>query len=235
MARGPVLTRALLLAAGRGERLRPLTDTTPKPLLEVRGRALIEHHVQRLADAGIRELVVNLAWHGEQIRARLGDGARHGVSIAYSDEGEALETAGGIVHARALLGDAPFAVVNADVWTDYPFKRLALPEGRLAHLVLVPNPAHNEGGDFLLDNGAVRNPGQSRRKGAAPTLTFSGIAAYSPALFAMLDPGKRPLAPLLRAACDRGEVSGERFDGDWCDVGTPERLERLRKNVGANL
>ena len=230
-----MLTRALLLAAGRGERLRPLTDTTPKPLLEVRGRALIEHHVRRLADAGIRELVVNLAWHGEQIRARLGDGARHGVSIAYSDEGEALETAGGIVHARALLGDAPFAVVNADVWTDYPFKRLALPEGRLAHLVLVPNPEHNPGGDFTLDRGEVRNPGH-RGSGAprrdlpesSTTLTFSGIAVYSPALFATLAPGKRPLAPLLRAACDRGEVSGESFNGDWCDVGTPERLESLR-------
>ena len=225
-----MLTRAMLLAAGRGERLRPLTDSTPKPLIEVRGRALIEHHVRRLAEAGIHELVVNLAWHGDQIRARLGDGKAYGVSIAYSDEGEALETAGGIVHARALLGDAPFAVVNADVWTDYPFKRLALPEGRLAHLVLVPNPDHNAEGDFVLEAGLVRNPSQSRREGAAPTNThtFSGIAVYSPALFATLTPGKQPLAPLLRAACDRAEVSGELFDGDWCDVGTPERLAQLR-------
>ncbi len=229
-----MLTRALLLAAGRGERLRPLTDEVPKPLLEVGGRALIERHLVRLAEAGITDIVINLAWLGSKIVERLGDGARYGVSIAYSDEGDALETAGGIVHARSLLGDAPFAVVNADVWTDYPFKRLALPDDRLAHLMLVPNPEHNAGGDFVLENGAVLNPNESRREGAAPTLTFSGIAVYSPALFSDLTPGKRPLAPVLRVACDRGKVSGELFDGNWSDVGTPERLDDLRKkNVGA--
>ena len=226
-----MLTRALLLAAGRGERLRPLTDEVPKPLLEVGGRALIERHLVRLADAGITDVVINLAWLGAKIRERLGDGARYGVSIAYSDEGEALETAGGIVHARALLGDAPFAVVNADVWTDYPFARLALPDGNLAHLVLVPNPEHNKGGDFVLERGAVLNPGH--RGSGAPrrdTMTFSGIAVYSPALFANLTPGKRPLAPVLRDACDRGEVSGESFEGEWCDVGTSARLEMLRNS-----
>ena len=227
-----MLTRALLLAAGRGERLRPLTDEVPKPLLEVGGRTLIERHIARLADAGITDIVINLAWLGAQIAQRLGTGSRYGVSITYSNEGDALETAGGIVHARALLGDAPFAVVNADVWTDYPFARLVLPERKLAHLVLVPNPEHNPKGDFVLAEGTVRNPDESRREGAAPTTTFSGIAVYSPALFDDLAPGKRPLAPVLRAACDRGEVSGELFDGDWCDVGTPERLEQLR-NSGA--
>lgn len=228
-----MLRRALLLAAGRGERLRPLTDTVPKPLLEVGGRALIEHHLVRLAAAGIGDVVVNLAWHGDRVRERLGDGRRYGARVAYSDEGEALETAGGIVHARALLGDAPFAVVNADVWTDYDFARLALPDGKLAHLVLVPNPAHNRDGDFVLEHGAVSNPGGSLREGSAPALTFSGIAAYAPALFADLAPGKRPLAPVLRAACERGVVSGELFDGGWCDVGTPERLDNLRASVGA--
>ncbi len=225
-----MLTRALLLSAGRGERLRPLTDEVPKPLLEVGGSTLIERHLVRLADAGITDVVINLAWLGAQIAQRLGSGARYGVSITYSDEGEALETAGGIVHARAFLGDAPFAVVNADVWTDYPFARLALPEGKRAHLVLVSNPEHNPDGDFVLVDGAVQNPGESRREGAAPTCTFSGIAVYSPALFADLVPGKRPLAPVLRAACDRGEVSGELFDGTWCDVGTPERLAQLRED-----
>jgi N-acetyl-alpha-D-muramate 1-phosphate uridylyltransferase len=219
-----MLTRALLLAAGRGERLRPLTDEVPKPLLEVGGRTLIERHLMRLEDAGITDVVINLAWLGSQIAQRLGTGARYGVSIAYSNEGEALETAGGIVHARSLLGDSPFVVVNADVWTDYPFARLALPEGRLAHLVLVPNPEHNPNGDFVLVDGTVRNP-----DGSAPTSTFSGIAVYSPDLFADLAPGKRPLAPVLREACERGQVSGESFDGDWCDVGTPERLAQLRE------
>ncbi|MEX0899544.1 MAG: nucleotidyltransferase family protein [Gammaproteobacteria bacterium] len=228
-----MLTRALLLAAGRGERLRPLTDDAPKPLLEVGGRALIERHLERLAAACVTDIVVNLAWLGSKIVDRLGDGARYGVSIAYSEEGDALETAGGIVHARALLGDAPFAVVNADVWTDYPFARLALPEGRLAHLVLVPNPDHNPNGDFVLDGDVVQNPSESRREGAAPTRTFSGIAVYSPALFAGLAPGKRSLAPVLRAASERGEISGELYEGDWCDVGTVERLESLRQSVGA--
>lgn len=221
-----MLTRALLLAAGRGDRMRPLSDTTPKPLLEVGGRALIEHHLLRLARAGFAEAVVNLAWHGDRIRQRLGDGAAYGLRIRYSDEGEALETAGGIVHARASLGDEPFAVVNADLWTDYPFGRLALPPGRSAHLVLVPNPEHNEAGDFCLVDGSVRNPAGSRRDAA--TATFAGIAVYSPALFAGLAPGKRPLAPLLREAAARGQVSGELYDGEWRDVGTPERLAELR-------
>lgn len=206
-----------------------MSDTTPKPLLEVAGRALIEHHLVRLVAAGHRACVINLSWLGAMIRARLGDGARYGATIAYSDEGpEPLETAGGIVHALPLLGDAPFAVVNADIWTDYDFGRLALPAGRCAHLVLVPNPAHNAAGDFRLGaDGEVRY----RESGLASqkTFTFAGIAVYAPTLFTELAPGKRPLAPLLRDAADSGKVSGEIFEGVWDDVGTPERLTALRE------
>lgn len=218
------MTHAMILAAGRGERMRPLTDAMPKPLLEVSGRPLIVHHLERLAAAGIVSVVVNLSWLGAAIRERLGDGGAFGVSIRYIDEGpEPLETAGGIVNALALLGDAPFLVVNGDVWTDYPFERLALPPGRLAHLVLVPNPAHNPDGDFEL--GA---DGEVGCIGGAPTATFSGIGIYSPALFAGFEAGKRPLAPILREAAARGEVSGELWEGEWDDVGTPERLDELR-------
>lgn len=206
------MTRAMVLAAGRGERMRPLTVAMPKPLLEVSGVPLIVHHLECLAAAGIRSIVVNLSWLGAAIRERLGDGHAHGVSIRYIDEGpEPLETAGGIINALPLLGDAPFLVVNGDIWTDYPFERLALPQGRLAHLVLVPNPAHNPAGDFGLGTaGDVRCIGtESRRVGGAPTATFSGIGIYSPALFAGLEAGKRPLAPVLREAAARSEVSGE--------------------------
>ncbi len=218
--------KVLLLAAGRGERMRPLTDDRPKPLLEVRGRSLIVHHILRLAAAGFTEMMVNLSWKGDQIRAALGDGAAFGVDIVYSEEGsEPLETAGGIVHGLHWLGDAPFVVINADIWCDFPFEQLALPEGRLAHLVLVPNPEHNAAGDFVLERGMVLNPPPSQ-KGSA---TFSGVGVYAPALFAELDAGKRALAPILREACSRNLVSGELYDGVWWDVGTPERLEALRQ------
>lgn len=228
------MTRAMVLAAGRGERMRPLTDTMPKPLLEIGGRALIEHHLTRLVAAGIRSIVINLSWHGAAIRERLGDGSGVGASIRYVDEGpEPLETAGGIVNALPLLGDAPFVVVNGDIWTGYPFERLALPTGRLAHLVLVPNPAHNPEGDFTLrEDGDVRCiDAESRHEGAAPTVTFSGLGIYSPALFAGLEAGIRPLAPVLLDAAARGTVSGEPWDGEWDDVGTPERLEALRERM----
>ncbi len=225
------MTRAMVLAAGRGERMRPLTEGIPKPLLEVRGRALIEHQLTRLAAAGIGPVVINLSWHGAMIRERLGDGSGFGVSIRYIDEGpEPLETAGGIVNALPLLGDAPFVVVNGDVWTDYPFDRLALPPERLAHLVLVPNPAHNRDGDFVLGaDGEVRCIGASAR--AAPTATFSGIGIYSPDLFAGLEAGKRPLASVLHAAAARGTIGGELWEGEWDDIGTPERLDKLRERV----
>lgn len=212
--------KAMILAAGRGERMRPLTDTTPKPLLEVHGKPLIVHHVEALARAGFSELVVNLSWLGEQIRARLGGGREFGVSIAYSEEPQALETAGGIRQALPLLGDR-FAVVNADIFTTYDFARLRKSDAP-AHLVLVPNPAHHRGGDFSLAGGLVGNRGD-------PLYTFSGISCYRRPFFEGLEPGKVPLAPLLREAAERGEVSGELFEGDWTDIGRPERLEELNR------
>lgn len=222
--------KVLLLAAGRGERMKPLTDTVPKPLLEVAGEPLIGHQLRRLAAAGLCDVIVNLSWLGGQIRERLGDGSGYGVAITYSDEGpEPLETAGAVVHARGLLGDEPFIMVNADLWTDFPFASLALPAGRKAHLVLVPNPAHNAAGDFTLEADQTVRDRRVAPTGAAPTLTFSGIGIYHPSLFDGLAPGKSPLAPLLYAAADAGQVSGERHDGAWFDIGTPERLEQLRR------
>jgi MurNAc alpha-1-phosphate uridylyltransferase len=213
----------MLLAAGRGERMRPLTDSTPKPLLVAGGKALVVRLVERLAAEGFRELVVNHAHLGNLIEAALGDGSRFGVAIRYSAEGTALETAGGIAKALALLGDAPFAAVNADLHADFPFGtlRTALAPDAEAHLVLVDNPLHHPGGDFALRGGRVANAG-------ATMLTFSGIGAYRPRLFAGIAPGARAqLAPLLRAAAERGRVSGEHFRGRWIDVGTPERLAAL--------
>lgn len=219
--------RAMILAAGRGERMRPLTDHTPKPLLQVGGRPLIAWHIARLAAAGFTELVINHAWLGDKIEAALGDGSRYGVSIAYSREGVALETAGGIATALPLLGNAPFVVVNGDVLTDVDYTALRDAAGRLddharlAHLLLVPNPAHHPQGDFgLLPDGRVA---ASPSDGEA--LTFSGVGAYHPALFAGCTPGQpAKLAPLLRGAMARGQVHGQRHDGVWLDVGTPERL-----------
>lgn len=219
--------KAMILAAGRGERMRPLTDHTPKPLLPAGGRPLIEWHIRRLAAAGIRQLVINHAWLGAQIEQVLGDGSRLGVEIAYSPESTALETAGGIATALPLLGDAPFLVVNGDVLSDVDFTTLqqqaAQLDGRtrLAHLLLVDNPPHNPAGDFgLLANGLL-----AARPDAGNGLTFSGIAAYHPALFADTPAGQpAKLAPLLRAAMAPGQVSGNRLDGLWLDVGTPERL-----------
>ena len=220
----------MLLAAGRGERMRPLTDHTPKPLLRAGGQALIERHLRRLNTAGFTDVIVNHAHLGEQMEAALGDGQRYGVGITYSAEGpRGLETGGGIFHALALLGPAPFLVVNADVYTDYPFQQLARGlDGALAHLVLVDNPAHHPGGDFVLRGHRVANEG-------APRLTFSGIGLYHPALFDGCRPGAFPLAPLLRRACDRGRVTGEHYRGDWVDVGTPERLHRLDRRLGGSV
>ena len=213
-----VLTTAMILAAGRGERLRPMTDHTPKPLLEVRGKPLIVHHLEALAGAGFSDVIINLSWLGDQIREHLGQGDRFGLTIHYSEEAEALETAGGIVQALPLLGER-FVVINGDVFTDYDFARLRHHD-RAAFLVLVPNPEHNPGGDFALADGDVANDGAAR-------LTFSGIGQYHRDFFAGLAPGKRPLAPLLRAAAERGDVGGELFQGDWRDVGTAERLAEL--------
>jgi len=210
--------KAMILAAGRGERLRPLTDTTPKPLLQVAGKPLIEYHLEALARAGFDEVVINLSWLGEQIRDRLGDGAAYGLAIEYSEEPAALETAGGIVQALPLLGKR-FVVINADIFTDYDFRRLRDLDSP-AHLVLVDNPDHNAGGDFCLHGTTVGNDESGRH-------TFSGIARYHRDFFAGLPPGKQALAPLLRAAADRGEVSGELYQGNWTDIGTAERLQAL--------
>jgi MurNAc alpha-1-phosphate uridylyltransferase len=213
--------KAMILAAGRGERMRPLTDRIPKPLLPVNGRPLIQHHIEALAQAGFRELVINHAHLGDQIERALGDGSRWDLTINYSPEpAGALETGGGIFQALPLLSDAPFLVVNGDIWTDYDFSHSQLPENSLAHLVLVDNPGHNLQGDFCLADGRV-NDGPGER------LTFSGIGIYHPDLFANCSPGAFPLAPLLKAAMAQGRVSGEYYRGRWVDVGTPERLAEI--------
>ncbi len=217
--------RALILAAGRGERMRPLTEHTPKPLLTVGGRALIEYHLDALARAGITDIVINLAHLGAQIEAALGDGARYGVTIRYSHEGErGLETGGGIVHALPLLGDAPFLVLNGDIYCDYPFDRLPQAPAGLAHLVLVDNPPQHPQGDFAFVDGRVQADG-------VPRLTFSGIGVYRPALFRDCPQGAFPLAPLLRDAMRAGQVNGEHYRGEWQDIGTPERLAALDAQV----
>lgn len=217
--------KAMILAAGKGERLRPLTLHTPKPLVRAAGVPLIEYHVRALAAAGFRELVINHAWLGAQIEDYLGDGERFGVSIAYSAEGEPLETGGGIFRALPLLGDEPFLVVNGDIWTDYPFAGLCRPLAGLAHLVLVDNPAHHPAGDFrLLEDGRIMDAADG-----FDSLTYSGIAVFAPALFAGCRPGAFKLAPLLRQAMADGRVGGERFAGRWVDVGTHERLAEVER------
>lgn len=214
--------RAIILAAGRGERLRPLTDHTPKPMLRIAGKPLIERHVERLVSAGIIDIVVNHAHLGEQIEAHLGDGHQWGARIVYSPEGATpLETAGGIVAALPLLGDAPFITVNADVWTDYPFQRLVTTAASEAHIVLVDNPDHNPRGDFVLTGESVRNEGERR-------LTFSGLSVFTPAFFAGLEFGVCSLTPLLKRAVSRGILTGSYYSGVWHDIGTPERLRALR-------
>ncbi|HEY9101259.1 N-acetylmuramate alpha-1-phosphate uridylyltransferase MurU [Chitinimonas sp.] len=222
--------RAMILAAGRGERMRPLTDHTPKPLLDVAGTPLIGWHLRRLAAAGIREVVINHAWLGKQIEAALGDGGNYGLQIRYSPEAVALETAGGIAHALPLLGDAPFAVINGDIYTDYPFARLPLlaqnlPEGASAHLVMVGKPDYKTGTDLSLDAAGQVLPCEGERV----PLTFSGIAVYRPEFFAGI-PADRPgpLLPLFLAAMRENRLHGERYDGQWLDVGTVERLEAAR-------
>jgi MurNAc alpha-1-phosphate uridylyltransferase len=209
----------MILAAGRGERMRPLTNTTPKALLPVGSQALIEHHIAALAAAGVTELVINVAWLGSQIRAYLGAGERYGVAIEYSEEPEgALETGGGIFQALDLLGPEPFWLVNGDVRSDFDFAGRLLAPGDLAHLILVDNPDHNRTGDFGLDGDRVTTLTETR-------LTYSGIAVIDPALFDGCVPGRYPLAPLLAAAADRGKLGGTHYRGIWIDVGTPERLK----------
>lgn len=221
--------KAMILAAGRGERLRPLTDRVPKPLLEAGGKPLIGWHLERLAAAGCREVVINVSHLGERIVARLGDGAAWGLRIAFSREPQPLETAGGMALARRLLGPDPFLLVNGDVYCEVDLARLRRVEigERLAHLVLVPNPPHHPAGDFTLDAGRIGNA-------AAPRYTYAGIAMIAPALFAGVAAGsKAQLAPLLRTAAERRLVSGELFAGTWLDVGTVERLSALEAYLAA--
>jgi len=213
-------TVAMILAAGRGQRMRPLTDHTPKPLLKVRDKPLIVWHIERLKRAGITQLVINHAHLGEQIEQTLGDGSSLGVSILYSLEGTALETGGGIARALPLLGKKPFLVVNGDVWTDVDYTALALDEDDLAHLVLVNNPSHNPKGDFALNNDRVTSDGSNK-------LTFSGVGLYQPSLFVAQPEERFPLAPLLREAMSLNKVSGFHHRGVWMDIGTPERLAEI--------
>lgn len=220
--------KAMILAAGKGERLRPLTLHTPKPLVRAAGVPLIEYHLRALAAAGFSELVINHAWLGQQIEDYLGDGSRFGVSIAYSAEAEPLETGGGIFKALPLLGDQPFALINGDIFTDYPFAELRRPLAGLAHLVLVANPGHHAGGDFCLRDGQVSDAQVTQE-----SLTYSGMAVLSSALFASCQPGAFKLAPLLRAAMAAGQVSGEAFSGCWVDVGTHERLAEVERLLEA--
>jgi len=221
---------AMILAAGRGERLRPLTEHTPKPLVEAGGETLLGRHLARLAGAGFRRGVINVSHLAEQIVARFGDGARSGIRIDWSREADPLETAGGIALARPLLGDEPFLLVNSDIWCDFDFSRLKDFQlgRRLSHLVLVPNPPWHPGGDFTLERGVVGNAAGPRDT----RYTYAGISVLSPRLVDGVAGGsKAQLAPLWRAAAERGEVSGELYEGFWSDVGTPERLAELRARL----
>ena len=220
--------KAMILAAGKGERMRPLTLTTPKPLVRAGGVPLIEYHLRALAAVGFDEIVINHAWLGQQIEDYLGDGSRYGVHIQYSPEGEPLETGGGIFRALPLLGDEAFVVVNGDIWTDYDFSVLHQPIVGLAHLVLANNPDHHPAGDFQLIDGQVRDS-----QADAPTLTYSGIAVLHPQLFEGCSAGAFKLAPLLRSAMANGQVSGERLNGQWVDVGTHERLAQVETLIEA--
>ncbi len=221
--------KAMILAAGEGRRMQPLTLSTPKPLLCVHGIPLIEHHIRRLVAAGITEIVINTAYLGAKIHAALGSGAHLGATICYSHEGAAgLETAGGIRRALPLLGHNPFILVNADIYTDYPFERLITPSSAQAHLVMVNNPPQHPQGDFRLEYGLIRNLSEAAHgHHPAPTLTYAGIARFHPHFFHDTPPGKHPLAPLLRQAADLGQISGEHYLGTWHDIGTPERLAAL--------
>ena len=217
--------KAMILAAGRGERMRPLTDTTPKPLLKIGKHCLIEHHIFNLKAAGFTDLVINTAWLAEKIHQQLGDGSQYGVNITYSDEKSALETGGGIKKALSLFADENFLVVNGDIWCEYDFSKLpTLDNNRLAHLILVNNPEHNLNGDFAIEDKLLSNSTQNR-------LTFSGIGIYRAELFNQPDE-RFALAPVLRKAAEKKQISAEYFNGLWVDIGTPERLQELNNSIG---
>ena len=215
--------KAFILAAGRGERMRPLTDNIPKPLLKTGGKTLIEHRLLALKKAGISECIINVAYLGEQIQQLLGTGEQWGMNIKYSDEGShALESGGGIINALALIGNDPFIVVNADIWTDFDFCTLPKAPPKLAQLILVDNPEHNPKGDFTLKNGTVSADGDNM-------LTYSGIAVFRPELFKHFPPGSQPLRPILISAMQSNNINGQHFEGIWRDIGTPKRLQDLQK------
>lgn len=222
--------KAMILAAGRGARMRELTDGLPKPMIPVGGRPLIEYHLMNLARAGVTDVVINLGWHGDRIRDGVGEGRRFGLHVRYSDEGwPALEVGGGIHNALPLLGAAPFVVCNADVYSDFPVARLVekartLPPWARAHLVVVRNPPYYPAGDFALVDGRISNATEGR-------YTFTGLSVHTPEFFAGCTPGHFPMLPLWRAAADRGEVAGEVHEGQWSDVGTPERLAELERSL----
>lgn len=212
--------KAMILAAGRGERMRPLTDTTPKPLLKAGKFSLIEYQLYNLAKIGITEIVINAAYKGEQITATLGSGEKYGVNIEYSiEKPEALDTGGGIYKALPILGDEPFIVINADVWTDYPYENLDLEQNKLAHLVFVDNPIYRPNGDYALEQNLVTF--------GTPKLTFAGIGIYSPKLFANCKSGKFSLVEPLAIAIKNQQVTGEHYHGKWFNIGTPEQLAEL--------
>jgi MurNAc alpha-1-phosphate uridylyltransferase len=215
---------AMVLSAGRGERLRPLTETTPKALVEVRGRSLLERHLDNLAAAGVDTVVINLGWLGEKIAERIGSGGDYGLNVIYSPENDnILETGGGIQRALPLLGRDPFLVVNADIYTDMPMPPSEIARSDTGHLVLVPRPAHKERGDFDLQAGRIRESDSA-------AFTFSGVAVYRPEFFADCNPGRFPLAPMLRAAAREDRLAGSLYEGVWEDVGTPERLAELNQS-----
>lgn len=218
--------RAMILAAGLGTRMRPLTLHTPKPLLEVGGKPLIVWHIEALVRAGVMKIVINTAWLGEKLLEALGDGSQFGVEILWSHEDEPLETAGGIQKALPLLGSEPFILVNGDIWTRFDLSPLVNKSlgADLGHLVLVTNPPQHPNGDFALENGRIAQTGVEK-------LTFAGISLLSPKLFASLPAGKAPLAPILRQAMDAGQISGECLHTHWVDVGTIERLAELDQQI----
>ena len=214
---------AMILAAGRGERLRPITDEIPKALVEVKGESLLERHLKAMAEAGVTTVVINLGWLGEQIVERIGSGSKFGLQVIYSPEYDnVLDTGGGIHHALPLLGKDPFWVVNADTYTDFELQDLVLSKNTLGHLILVPTPGHRKHGDFDLIDGLVRN-------GPDRELTYSGIALYRPEMLAGQKAGRFSLVPLMREAADRGELTGSLSEGLWEDIGTTDRLARLNE------
>lgn len=218
----------MILAAGRGERMRPLTDTSPKPLLKVAEKMLIEYHLEKLKAAQLTDIVINHAWLGQKIEQALGDGAKYGLRIQYSAETEALETAGGIINALPLLGEDPFIVINGDIFCDYDFSTLPSSIMGLAHLILVDNPPHHCEGDFVLTKSNIlKQKGENKK-------TFSGIGVYHPDLFKNYSNGKLALAPVLREAMELNQVSGEYYSGIWHDIGTVQRLNELDQSLRHN-